>query len=305
VIVRLFGAAVLVLAVLPLAAQEFEIFDPNDFIDPRERGAIFTPDGFHMEKPGDLFSVIRGYVGRITDYQWRETPADTDVTFAHVVYGRYQANHQLNVKLTAFLVDGRAAVPRYRATVQFARYFAIPVKNRSVGPKDAVRFGGRLLFSGALEENPLRRIPGSGSRRMFDHEAGIELDTYVRVSGHLHRRWRDLSALGSFVWARRSIENHRFADRFIYFYRGPELMMIRDFVRLSPNVGGGAEHASGHWHGAVRGVFNVAVTIPHFEGSLNFAYAPTYLPGRDGKRTYKEFGIYLDRTLMAHVLSRP
>lgn len=300
----LLSAAVFLLLVLPAAAQEFEIFDPNDFIDPRERGAVFTPDGFHLEKEGDRFSIIRAYVGRVTDYQWRETPTNTNVTFVHLVWGRYQANHQFNVKLTLFNVGREAGVPRVRTTVQFARYFAIPVQSHSVGTNDPVRFGGRLLFSGALEENPLRRIAGQSSRRLFDYEGGVELDSYLRVSNHLHKRWKDLSALGSFVWARRSIENHKFADRFIYYYRGPELMVFHELVRLSPNAGGGAEHTVGHWHGAVRLVANAAIAIPHFEGSLNFTYAPTYLPGREGKRTFNEFGIYIDRTLMAHVLLR-
>jgi hypothetical protein len=295
---------------LPSLAQEFELFDPSDFLDPRERGAVFTPDGWSIQtidgraKEGDRFYAMRAYVGYVRNYQWRETPANADVNFAHLTWSRYQANHQLNLKLTLFDVDrsSQVQIPRYRATMQFARYFAIPVHQRSVDAKDEVEYGGRLLFTGAFEENAARNLAGAGSHRFFDYEGGMELDSYARVSQRFIKTHDDVSALGSFVWARRSIGDRKFADRLIYYYRGPQLPAFGHRVRLSGDIGLGAEHATGHWHGAAMFIINASAPIPHFDGNINLSFAPTYLPGRDGKHTYREIAIYIDRTLLAHII---
>src|SRR5438552_6345622 len=154
---RLIVAVLLLLCSAAALAQEFEIFDPNDFIDPRERGAVFAPTGMSLVAPGNPFSVVRVYGGIVSNYQWRDTPSGADLSFAHLVWNRYRDNWQFNLKMTTYDVQEGAHLPWYRGTIQFARYFAIPTNRAlSVGARDEVRAAGRILVTGSLEQNPLR-----------------------------------------------------------------------------------------------------------------------------------------------------
>ena len=131
---RLLVAALLLLCAAAAVAQEFEIFDPNDFVDPRERGAVFAPTGMRLLSPGAAFSVVRVYGGIVSNYQWRDTPSGADLSFAHVVWNRYRDNWQLNLKLTTYDVQAGAQLPWYRGTVQFGRYFAQSLREQSLQP---------------------------------------------------------------------------------------------------------------------------------------------------------------------------
>ena len=293
---RLAIAAAIVLCAGASLAQEFEIFDPNDFIDPRERGAVFAPTGMSLLAPGSPFSAVRVYGGRVSNYQWRDTPTGADVSFAHIVWNRYRDNRQFNLKLTTYDVESGTRLPWYRGTIQFARYFALPTnRGLSVGANDPVRAAGRILFTGSLEQNPLRAT--NVRARVVDHEFGIEVDAFLRTS--------KFSTTGSAVWTRRIIDNGSYADRLIYFYRGPEISKLDNRLRFAANLACGGEHTDRWRWGAVRLIATTSVDLPTPRGrrlgTVNLAYGPSYLPGSPTHRTQRELAIYIDRTVMAHL----
>lgn len=288
--IRLLSVAVVVLLAAASAfAQEFEIFDPNDFVDPRVRGAEFRPIGIGLAEPGDDFAIIRAYTGRVTDYQWRNEPTEVDLSFIHVTGTWYREDRQLNLKLTAFNPDeGNSALPRYRGTAQFGYYFA--THQRLIGDDDDTRrVAGRLLVSYSFEDATVtdNRI------RDFTHEYGIEAD--------IHARLGRLNIMGSFIWTRRWASEDELVDRYTYIYRPPDLTYRR--LHLTASLGGGIERSATWQSGALRGVFTGSYELP-FGIRLNASYAPAYLPGRDERRSYHELAIYVDRTVLTRLVPR-
>jgi hypothetical protein len=295
-------AAVLLLFAAAALAQEFEIFDPNDFIDPRERGAVFAPNGMSLLTPGSPFSVVRVYGGWVRNYQWRDTPTAPDIGFAHLVWNRYRGNRQLNLKLTTYDVQAGTSLPWYRGTIQLAQYFVIPTKLDALvrTREDDVHAAGRILFTGSLEQNPLRQTEAHVARAL-DHEFGVEIDGFLQTTR--------FAMTGSGIWMRHLLDDGSYADRLVYFYRGPEVTLPGDVVRFGANLGCGGEHTD-RWHwGAVRLIATASLDLPtpggHKLGAVNFAYGPSYLPSSPTRRTQRELSIYFDRTVMAHLAPLP
>jgi hypothetical protein len=275
------------LAAAAVEAQEFDVFDPNDFLDPRIRGGAFNDQGPGMSKPGDRFDVIRAYSGRVTDFQWRNQPTGVDLAFLHLTGSIYDGNKQLNLKFTAFDPDqGAQQLPRYRSTAQFGYYFA--TEGRGAEGDKSPRVSGRLLVSYTFED-----AETDGPARQHAHEYGMELDAY--------RHFGRLPVEGSLVWVRRYAGAGEIADRLSYLYRLPSASILG--VSLGASVGAGVEHAE-TWHaGAMRAVFSAAYDIP-LGFTVNASYAPAYIPGLPSRRTYHELAFYVDRTLMAHFSPR-
>src|SRR5262249_29718109 len=147
---------------------------------------------------------------------------------------------------------------------QFARYFGIHVEKENTpgtsdGTNDVVRAAGRILFTGSLAENPKRDLRTQGvQRRTFDPEYGVEIDSYTRL--------RNFATTGSLVWTHHITDSGSYANRVTYFYRGPELSLLNDYVRFSGRFGVGGEHTDAwHW-GATRAILNAAVDLPHVHG---------------------------------------
>ena len=139
-------------------AQELDLFDPTDFIDPRERDGVFREGKIGLSEHGRPFWLVRAYGGRVADYQWRNTSTDADLTFAHVASSFYRGDKQLTVKFTAFRADEEAKIPAYRGTVQLGQYFLtrrLPLGDATPGDP---RISGRLLLTWSrLNRKRLRR----------------------------------------------------------------------------------------------------------------------------------------------------
>ena len=263
-------------------AQELDIFDANDFIDPRVRGAVFTAGRFGTTEPGNPFYLLRFYGGRVSDYQWRSVATGAELSFLHAVGSFYRGDRQLNVKLTAFRADEEADLPSFRGTVQLGQYFTNPLSL-----KRESRVTGRILLTWSVEQNPFRDTrPGSNP---INHEFGAEADIQIgKVDG-------------AFIWMRRRIDAGVYADRVSYYYRFRERLRSNNRLHLNATVGAGTERVEG-WHCCVvRAVFTATYIIPWVDTGFNIAFAPTYLPARDGKRMHKELAIYLDRTAIARL----
>ena len=289
-------ATLLLLAALPLVAQEFDIFDPNDFIDPRERGTLFREGRFSVAEPGTPFSLVRLYSGRVGDYQWRNTATDADVTFLHVSSSFYRGARQLNLKLTALRADEETKLPAYRGTMQAGRYFVSGAAPRPDAPEDS-RISGRLLFTWSVEQNPYRDEPGTTRRDRLNHDFGLEADLRLPLPRFARAKHID----GSFIWMRRRIDEGSYVDRVSYLYRFDQRLRSNGRLRLNAHLGAGAERTES-WHCCVaRAVVTASFTIPRIDTGINVAFAPTFSPASDGRRTHYELAVYLDRTALARL----
>ena len=283
---RTFAACVLLLAAIPALGQEFEIFDENDFVDPRERGAAFTAGGTGQTHPGVSVVISRALLGHVRHYQWRNS-RKADAEFAHFNTSFYWASSQLNLKLTTFRDRGESArLPSYRGTFQYGWYFVTgsspeEAKQESDDAPVDDRASGRVLVTLTMEENAFR---DDRHRDRFLYESGIE--TTAKVKG----------VRGTATWMRRRIDESKSVDRFTYFYRWN--LSSSSPITLNAAAGTGVERNDG-WHWAARAVVSGVVKIPKVQNiTLNFSYAPTYLPGNRTRSFYNEFAVYLDVPLV-------
>lgn len=276
-------AVLLVAAAYSAEAQEFDVFDPNDFLDPRERGATFRSDGFGVVTRGNSFTLARLYTGMIDDYQWRNKPTGERVSFAHLTASHYFSNKQVSVKLTT--LDGAVPLPRYRVTTQMA-FYAVPELQE--GEEDPFRFAARYLVSYSIEENRTD-LTAPRYQHDYNHEYGLQIDGAITRHGK--------TRVGSLVYIHRNAHHLGSPERVTYFYRVGE--HNRGPFRLGGSVGlGGEKTRSWHW-GVVRGIFTAAVDVPLLAGTFNLAYSPAYLPA-DGQR-FHELTFFMDWTLLSRL----
>lgn len=294
--VLILATAVSVVVVAAAAAQEFDIFDANDFLDPRVRGAVFSnkqcgqvrDSRCGIDSEGTPFTIGRIYAGRVGDYVWRNKQTKVDLNFIHLTTSVYRRENQFNAKLT--LLDGEkdTGLPRYRGTLQYGYYFLTDSPDPEADAKDtSARAAGRILVSASLEENGFARAGGDTAGHDYNYELGAQLDAYVRVKGR--------SAIGSLVWVRRYAYDEGIVHRVTYFYRNGDL--VKGPFRLSTSLGLGGEKV-GEWHwGALRAVLQVAIDIKPLRTTLNLVYAPSYVPRQSERRTHHEVAVFVDATV--------
>jgi hypothetical protein len=281
------------------SAQEFDVFDLNDFLDPRERGAVFGPRGYGMADDGNAYTTVRAYAGAIDDYQWRNVATENEIGFLHVAASHYWAAEQLNVKLTSMVGPAKASLPQYRAMLQYAHYVATDPPDAGVDGQQSERFAARYLVSWSIERDVLgtdeltpeeRRKLGKLDTSHVKQEFGIEADVMVRFRGK--------PRVGSFVYVHRNVGDGETLDRFTYVLRTGDARIKT--TRLSASVGFGVERSDG-WHfGAIRPVFLYAIPLKLTSGMLNFSYAPSFVPGA-AQQLHHELGIFIDQTVFSRL----
>ncbi len=297
------------LSAVPLAAQEFDVFDLNDFVDPRLHGAIYDRNGSLTDR-GDVFRLVRIATGGISDYAWRSTPTHDNVGFLHVVASEYAGNFQANVKAT--FLDGQHdnALPRYRVMTQLAHYM-LHEANSEVKKSGIDRIAGRAMVSLAIEDNRLGEITGTPVRR-YNTEIAAELDLAMSLPG-------GRNASGSIIWTSRQSAipgqqqlgcttgcfappptnndsgHMQRTERASYYYRLDE-HQIANRYRFGLNFGVGGEKTDRWRWGATRAGIHGAMDVGP-AGTLNVTWTPTYVPGSIGKHTTQEVAIFFDKTV--------
>jgi hypothetical protein len=302
-----------------LAAQELDVFDLNDFVDPRVHGATFDRFG-RLTSRGDHFRVVRVTTGAVSDYAWHNTPTHDNVGFVHVVASDYRGAFQSNVKLTLLNAEHTLDLPRWRAATQFA-YYTLHQANTAVKTKSIERIAGRLLIGVAAEENPLRDVVAGGHAGRFNTEVSVELDAAMSVFG-------GRNASGSLVWVSRSttadvtetvfqpgglpsaffaggqpfeqvVTRAQRTQRATYYYRLDDKLLASRY-RIGASFGVGGEKSDRWRWGATRVGLHGSAAIGG-AGSVNVTWTPTFIPSAAGKRTTQEVAIFLNRTLYARL----
>ncbi len=273
-------------------AQEFDVFDDNDFLDPRIRGAELRSDGRRVRDQGSDFQIVRMVSGGISNYTWRSQPTNAKVGFLHLTHSIYRGAYQTNFKLTTLQAGSGASLPRYRATSQFARYFLTPIVDGQSKQKEQI--AGRLLVTASFEEN--RGRAADHAAPYYNLEIGAELDAAVPLP-------RGRSASGSLVWVRRELgEKAGRIQRLTYFYRLVDRTYHNRF-RLGASLGvGGEKQADWHWGAARFGLLS-SVDLGR-AGAVKLTWTPTVLPASRDRHVYQEVALFFDRTLMKSVRRR-
>lgn len=288
------AVALLLLVAASAAAQEFDIFDLNDFVDPRLRGAVYDESGLGLVENGVGYRVIRLATGGISNYAWRNRPMTDEVAFVHLVSSAYTGATQMNVKVSLLTSrqDDAQILPRYRVTGQLARYQMAPPSAhlRKLGVTESI--AGRWLLAATIEENRFND-PRHGPHRSYNGEFGGELDLTLPLP-------RGRSVSGSFIATARNTQYEGWTGRLTYYYRLPEWQHSR--IRFGSALGAGIQRTDA-WHlGALRMAMRTSVDVPRM-GTLNLTWTPTYLPGASERSISHELAIFVDRTLFSRVLT--
>jgi hypothetical protein len=314
---RSFLFAALLLGASALQAQELDIFDANDFIDPRDLGATITARG-GIQCPCSRVLISRFFTGAATNYVDLLRPTSADVMFAHLATSYYNGHWQLNFK-TSYLEDlsnepstgAFTETPHRKNTLQLGRYYTFG----HVGGEPAM-LRAQVTWS-RVEYSRLTARTGTGASHyapVYNSEIGVEVDV----------RFRALS--GSFVYLDDTPPGHghgaappEHRKRLSFIHRLPRYSLGN--VDIDASVAAGAYYyrpsaTTGQAppsNQARSSLTRVTVfpslevtspTIPRLDLRFHFRYEPSVqqiaVPGPRGGNSWEtthQFGIFVDRPI--------
>lgn len=283
----------LVFCAVPAGAQEFDVFDFNDFLDPRLRGAEYAGNGNTIVQPGDDVQILRITTGIIRNYQWHNRPTEEEARFLHFAHSIYRGRNQWTGKLTALDGDGDSTVPRYRGTLQWGTYRLQKAKlSTDLEPQ---KIASRFLISATIEENRYKNVL-IGRTRDYNTELGLQADVSLPLP-------RGRSVMGSLVYMTRDMGELGGAQRLTYFYRIDD-RRIGEHLQFGATFGVGGEKTD-KWHwGATRIGLLGAAELPWVGGTMNVVWTPTYVPGARERNVFHEVAVFFDRTLLTSIRAR-
>lgn len=305
---------------IAISAQELDVFESSDFLDPRLRGVEFAEDGSSTTAQGVDFAILRVLGGGSSNYTWRTRPSEDAATFLNVASSYYRGVHQLNVEFTQLWSHGDASLPRRRATVQFGRYLL--TKARDPDTQEMKDVASRLAFTWTVDENRLcaERPPvggGVGGVECDNHyelEAGMQFDASFPLPkgrtgmGSFIVTARDTSGRDSLsVSPRAFIEDddrggaepdREYRATFVGRVLDREIRRMR--IGLSYDVSG--EYVGALRMGAVRG--GVSASIDVLGVALTGVWRPSYVPNAPDRSFFNEFAFMIDRVALSRVVAR-
>jgi hypothetical protein len=244
-------------------AQEAQLFDLSDFMDPRLRGVVYESDGHTVTDQGEPFFVLRAIAGGVSDYRHRQRLTQDEIGFLHLAGSFYTGKYQVSTKYTRMGAVQTEGVPLHQLAIQFSRYTAgdVPAGGGVVAPwqdptTDREEVVGRQSVSLLIERDPTHR-------RSFNYEIGGAISLRVPsvdepVLGSLHYAFR-MDATGN-QHRLAYIYRHDVPVRFGRLGLGLDLHVTRD----------------DEWHvGDVRPTVLFSTPIPRSAVTLHFAAEPT------------------------------
>ena len=276
-------------------AQELDVYDLNDFIDPRQRGAMFDESG-SLNSPGDTFTLVRAMLGTVADYTTHTGPTSEQTRFIYLTSAHYWGSHQANLKVTRLSADTNAVIPGYRASLEYGHYFSIsrmPAVN-DAGVKELVWVPERFLLRAMTEQ--VRAGGGSREYGRYNRELTMGLDAALPFG-------KKSQAIGTWTLTYRDEPGEHPIFRWTYLSRFPPFHVGQ--VRTEIDFGYGWEKTESlHW-APTRIVVLSSLDVHSLGGSLNVAWVPTYAPASAERRFFQEVSIFVDFRLFARLKAVP
>jgi hypothetical protein len=305
------GSTLILLFGTNLIAQQRPIFDPDDFVDPRQHaGPVFISRlilGAALN-PSDDYRPLHqntGFVSLTNSFFWK------NVQFDYKHSEERGADHNGDVVLTKCGCQPPlyfptapppgatplAPLPGSKDTLQAAWYHS--VKGRDAEPRVMLRY--RLTLTRQEIGTEIQSQTGQTLSRMSGREqsVGVDADTYFHVGAH------DIYGSVAFArTARTGTNDDRRQSELTYTGRFPAIAAGKILLRSTLTVGGVSN----------RGVTGLNVVNPMFEAFLhdwrtraNFhlIWSPQATRSRDrGWETQQQVAFFVDRALYVH-LFRP
>jgi hypothetical protein len=291
------------------AAQELDIFDINDFVDPRALGATVSDTG-RLQCPCRHFLASRFLTGRVNQYDENAIATRANVFFGRLATSYYAGLWQLNWKSSILRAPGniqdvrplsRLITPRQKHSLQVGRYWAI-----GTGRSDSEPVMLRAEVSWALNgyhgiavRRP--RHPVSTYQSFFGEELGLEVDTSLPLLGR--RISGSFVIVGGFDGGQRFSSVMRFRSpaeafrnkRVSYVYRLPRV----SGAGVSFDATFGAETFFRHWTREglilVPSLEATSQPVPKLGTRVHLRYEPSiYRPGR----TTHQLAVFIDQPVL-------
>jgi hypothetical protein len=288
-------------------AQELDIYDLNDFVDPRMLGAVAAPHG-QLNCPCDPFLVSRLMAGGVANYVDVLRVTDSGASFVHLATSYYRGPWQVNWKSTQLnredfgseptpRFSSSAATPQNKNTFQLGRYFAVG----SHGAPSIIRMEATWTLVQYRQATPVNGQFSFASRH--ENEVGFEAD----IPWHLGRfpLITSLVGVGRFGKLNVADPNSFAARRVTLLQRAPRFSL--GYWSFDPAIAVGSVNA-GHWSDLMvqPSLHVVSPTIPGLNMRVNFRYAPQIgrlrRPARGESprsETANQFAIFIDRAIFA------
>lgn len=301
-------SAVLLLLATAAMAQERPIFDPDDFVDPRERLATLFISRL----------VAGGAANFIDDYR----PLHHDAGFLLVANSLYVSRFQLDYKHSEVrgggsppvlvcgctppiyfpTAPGRDSTPAAppagsKDTLQFAFYGPGPVAGPPTDPPVMLRY--RLSWSRQPIDTVVESFAtGQTVSRLHGREQsiGLDADTYFRIGGH--------DVFGSLLYARTvrsGTTDNRSQNELAYMVRFPGVAFHDILLRATLAVGG-VSNRGGTTLNLVSPAFEAFWHDPKTRANLHLVWNPqTTNSGTGGWETHNQVAFFVDRALYVHL----
>lgn len=264
---RAIGVVFALLVAAPVGAQELDVLELDDYLDPRELQSPTAKGG------GYRFLASRVYVGAIERSNFRGDFFKSRVHFGRLATTYYAGRWQFSAKLTDYDTRTHREPPYFRSRAQVARYLGIGETRRPI----------RAQFSWTFDQ----------SRALGVHnEVALDLSTTMRLAA-LHR-----PLVGGVVY---SVD----PDRKRHYAGGSLQLPVARWkhessIRLGGSVAQDRDRASQVFSRSpnlYKTMVSLAVGIPGTESRFYAAYSPAYRREMDAWN--HEVTVMLDATVFS------
>ncbi|MCU1244378.1 MAG: hypothetical protein JWN02_288 [Acidobacteria bacterium] len=303
-----------------LGAQTVDIFDPDDYVDPRSHG---VGNGSR----GDLFFVSRAVVGFARGYADKDRPLNQDVAVANINTSVYWSSFQLTYKHSEVrgenawsarrqpaaglqLLAGNAPPPGPKDSVQLALYHQIggcmlryqgswgrqsvaPPRSQQQTPDPG---GSNVTPSGYLDGTVGLRDGGPvAPRDDEDEHYAIDIDTVVHIGGRSFYGAVSYSSV-----TRNTVRQKETQQQLTYTGRLPILQWGE--LQLAPAVLVGGISGGNSALSLANPTLDLSWHSVATRANVHVVYSPVLRNGARGWDTQHQVAVYVDRALYAKLV---
>jgi len=298
------AAMLLVLLAAMTASAQRTLFDPDDFLDPRETAGrpVFISRlvlGAASNMSGDGFQPLGenvGYLHLANSFSWRSVQFDYKRSQLRAEDGA-PAVLEYDFRQERFR-QTRNATPRSKDTLQAAWYWPMPAGGGvPVMLRSRVTFATQPVETELVEDVPVARV--SGRARTY----ALETDTWFRIAGR--DVFGSLAISETRTRTNTGVLGERRERTLSYTNRFPSLAIRRARILVRPTLTVGGITNRG---GSAVNLVNPSIEIFRpFTGSganLHVIYSPQWIATGDRWRATHQVAVLIDRALFVKIFQR-
>lgn len=256
------ACAIAVFLTTTVGAQEFDVLDVDDFIDPRDLQTTFLGE----DAPSTIFNALQYRIGAAGEYHFQNTFTNSPAQFAQVVWNCYRRRSHYSVELRHIRSDHFPGSYAWRYGLRVGKSFP---------------WAEEVSESGYLRRSSGRLVFGMGQLWDGAGPAGLEYGGVFSV--RISDRWSALPLVASVFYTRNVRTRKHYAG--LGFSRtiagsatGPRLVLAfrvaREHEELSELLS--VDFGNRDRINVFRISFALEVPVAFLDGQLHLSYAPGF-----------------------------